>query len=109
MRCWRGVTISCRWRRYPPGHKWGISTTWYTGGGYSAVVYLRLEVVKRGMMAEEGAVEWGRRLVHYTGEWERPGREIPAQGHQSVRYLDVQGLAYLDLEKEHEICRSDTH
>ena len=59
-----------------------------------------LEVVKPGMMAEErSGAEWARCLVHYAREWELPGREIPAQGHQSVRYLEVQGLAHLDLEK----------
>jgi len=70
-------------------------------GRISARVRIRaLEVVKRGVMAEERAgEEWARCLVHYAGEWERPGREIPAQGHQSVRYLEVQGLAHLDLEK----------
>jgi hypothetical protein len=59
-----------------------------------------LEVVKRDVISEERAgVEWARSLVHFTGEWEKPGRAIPAQGHQSVRYLDVQGLAHLDGEK----------
>ena len=70
-------------------------------GRISARARIRaLEVVKRGVMAEERAgAEWARCLVHFAGEWERPGRRIPAQGHQSVRYLDVQGLAHLDGEK----------
>ncbi len=70
-------------------------------GKISARARIRaLEVVKRGEMAEERAgAEWARCLVHYTGAWEKPGREIPAQGHQSVRYLDVQELAHLDGEK----------
>ena len=70
-------------------------------GRISARARIRaLEVVKPGMMAEERAgADWARCLVQYAGEWERPGREIPAQGHQSVRYLEVQGLAHLDLEK----------
>ena len=70
-------------------------------GRISARARIRaLEVVKPGVMAEERAdAAWARCLVHYAGEWETPGRDIPAQGHQSVRYLNAQGLAHLDEEK----------
>ena len=72
----------------------------YRGRIYARARIRALEMVKPGVMAEERAgTKWARCLVHYSGEWERPRREIPAQGHQSVRYLDVQGLAHLDLEK----------
>jgi hypothetical protein len=49
-------------------------------GRISARARIRaLEMVERGVMAKERAgAEWARCLIHYTGEWERPGREIPA-------------------------------
>jgi hypothetical protein len=41
---------------------------------------------------------WARWAIRYAGEWERPPREIPVQGHQSVRYLEKQSLGHLDSE-----------
>ncbi len=42
---------------------------------------------------------WAKWLIRSTGAWQRPPRNIPAQGHQSVRYLETQGLAHLDGER----------
>ena len=42
--------------------------------------------------------DWARWVVRYTGGWEKPSREIPVQGHQSVRYLEAHALEYLDAE-----------
>ena len=41
---------------------------------------------------------WARWVIRYVGEWEKPPREIPVQGHQSFRYLEKQSLGYLDSE-----------
>jgi len=41
---------------------------------------------------------WAKWVVRYTGEWEKPPREIPIQGHQSVRYLETHALSQLDSE-----------
>ncbi len=72
----------------------------YRGRIYARARIRALEAVKPVVMGEERAgAAWARCLVHYAGEWETPGREIRAQGHQSVRYLDMQGLARLDGEK----------
>jgi hypothetical protein len=43
--------------------------------------------------------EWARWVVRYAGGWQKPPRFIPAQGHQSVRYLEKQALSHLDAEK----------
>jgi hypothetical protein len=42
--------------------------------------------------------DWARWAVRYAGEWEKPPRKIPIQGHQSIRYLDSQSLDQLDSE-----------
>jgi hypothetical protein len=42
---------------------------------------------------------WARWVVRYAGRWENPPREIPVQGHQSVRYLETHALEHLDSEK----------
>jgi hypothetical protein len=42
--------------------------------------------------------DWARWVVRYAGEWEKPPRKIPVQGHQSVRYLEKQSLGQLDSE-----------
>jgi len=42
--------------------------------------------------------DWARWVIRYTGGWEKPPREIAARGHQGVRYLEEQSLAYLDSE-----------
>ena len=41
---------------------------------------------------------WAKCVVRYTGKWEEPPREIPVQGHQSVRYLETHSLTHLDSE-----------
>jgi hypothetical protein len=42
---------------------------------------------------------WAKWVIRYSGEWEKPPREIPVQGHQSVRYLDTHVLEHLDSER----------
>jgi hypothetical protein len=41
---------------------------------------------------------WAKWVVRYDGSWQKPPREIPIQGHQSVRYLEAHSLNYLDSE-----------
>jgi hypothetical protein len=41
---------------------------------------------------------WARWVVRYEAGWQKPPREIPVQGHQSVRYLEAHALNYLDSE-----------
>jgi hypothetical protein len=41
---------------------------------------------------------WARWVVRYAGRWEYPPREIPVQGHQSIRYLETHALEHLDSE-----------
>jgi hypothetical protein len=41
---------------------------------------------------------WANWVVRYAGAWEKPPREIPVQGHQSVRYLETHALEHLDAE-----------
>jgi hypothetical protein len=41
---------------------------------------------------------WARWVIRYAGGWEMPPREIPVQGHQSVRYLEAHALTQLDFE-----------
>jgi hypothetical protein len=47
---------------------------------------------------EDRYPDWARWIVRYTGGWEKPPRQIPVQGHQSVRYLETHSLGYLDAE-----------
>jgi hypothetical protein len=41
---------------------------------------------------------WARWVVRYEAGWQKPPREIPVQGHQSVRYLEAHALNDLDSE-----------
>jgi hypothetical protein len=41
---------------------------------------------------------WAKWIIWYTGRWQRPPRDIPVQGHQSVRYLETHSLGHLDRE-----------
>jgi len=41
---------------------------------------------------------WAKWIVRYAGGWEKPPREIPVQGHQSIRYLKTHALEHLDFE-----------
>jgi len=41
---------------------------------------------------------WARWIIRYRGRWQKPPREIPVQGHQSVRYLETHSLGHLDRE-----------
>jgi len=42
---------------------------------------------------------WAKWVVRYEGEWQKPPREIPVEGHQSVRYMDTHSLTHLDSER----------
>jgi hypothetical protein len=58
-----------------------------------------VDPVDPGELAEEGLYpDWAKWVVRYTGRWEKPPREIQVQGHQSVRYLEIQSLNHLDSE-----------
>jgi hypothetical protein len=52
-----------------------------------------------GPSGTSGYPTWARWVIKYAGGWEEPPREIQVQGHQSVRYLETNALAYLDSEK----------
>jgi hypothetical protein len=42
--------------------------------------------------------DWAKWIIRYKGGWESPPRDIPVQGHQSVRYLESHALEHLDHE-----------
>ncbi len=42
---------------------------------------------------------WARWIIRFVGPWQKPPREIPVQGHQSVRYLETHALEHLDSER----------
>ena len=51
-----------------------------------------------GMEGTEIYPGWAKWVVRYVGQWEKPPRDIPIQGHQSVKYLETHSLEYLDDE-----------
>ncbi len=77
-------------------------------GDYIYLIYRRkivgrakiaaIEAVEASAPPDEG-LDWARWLVRYAGGWEQPGRDIPAQGHQSVRYLGEGWFGDLDAEE----------
>jgi hypothetical protein len=56
-----------------------------------------IEPVEADSLPGEG-LDWARWLIRYRGGWQRPPRPIPAQGHQSVRYLGEKWFETLDGE-----------
>jgi hypothetical protein len=42
--------------------------------------------------------QWARWIIRFSGAWQKPPRDVPVQGHQSVRYLETHALEHLDLE-----------
>jgi hypothetical protein len=42
---------------------------------------------------------WAKWLIWYEGTWEKPPRDIPIQGHQSVKYMETHSLEHLDQER----------
>jgi hypothetical protein len=50
------------------------------------------------MEGTETYPDWAKWVVRYVGQWEKPPRDIPVQGHQSVKYLETHTLEYLDDE-----------
>jgi hypothetical protein len=49
-------------------------------------------------MGEDRYPQWAKWIIRFGGAWQKPPRDIPVQGHQSVRYLETHALEHLDLE-----------
>ncbi|HEY69218.1 MAG TPA: hypothetical protein G4O08_01400 [Anaerolineae bacterium] len=50
------------------------------------------------LVGEDRYPPWAKWIIRFVGTWQKPPRDIPVQGHQSVRYLETHALEHLDTE-----------
>ncbi|MGD8814164.1 MAG: hypothetical protein PVI78_06765, partial [Anaerolineales bacterium] len=58
-----------------------------------------IDPASESLIVENRYPPWAKWILRISGSWEKPPRDIPVQGHQSVRYLETHALEHLDSEK----------